>query len=59
MASMAVFHSMIAGDRRNFAEKLITKALEAPFGDFRHWQAITTWVTSIGDELVQDRHSCS
>jgi len=50
---MAVFHGVIDGHKVNFAEKLIIKALKAPFGDFRDWEAITAWATSIGDELKQ------
>jgi menaquinone-dependent protoporphyrinogen oxidase len=51
---MAVFHGVIDGDKMNFAEKLIIKALKAPFGDFRDWEAITAWATSVSDALKQE-----
>jgi menaquinone-dependent protoporphyrinogen oxidase len=52
---MAVFHGVIDGEKVNFAEKLIIKVLKAPFGDFRDWEAITAWATTIADELNQER----
>ena len=35
----------------NLAEKLIVKALKAPAGDFRDWEAIIPWAQSIAAEL--------
>jgi len=51
---MAVFHGMIDGGKMNFAEKLIIKALKAPFGDFRDWEAITAWATNVANALQKD-----
>jgi menaquinone-dependent protoporphyrinogen oxidase len=51
---MAVFHGLIDGDKVNFAEKLIIKALKAPFGDLRDWEVITAWATTIAEELKQE-----
>jgi menaquinone-dependent protoporphyrinogen oxidase len=45
---------VIDGDKVNFAEKLIIKALKAPFGDFRDWEAITAWATNISNALQQE-----
>jgi len=33
------------------AEKLIIKAIKAPAGDFRDWDAITSWAAAIADAL--------
>lgn len=37
----------------NLPEKLIVKALKAPTGDFRDWQAIEDWAAGIAAALVQ------
>jgi menaquinone-dependent protoporphyrinogen oxidase len=47
----AVFHGVLDAAKVNFAEKLIVKALKAPFGDFRDWDAITAWATAIAHAL--------
>jgi len=51
---MAVFHGVLDGDKLNFAEKLIIKALKAPFGDFRDWDGITAWATTVANALPQE-----
>jgi menaquinone-dependent protoporphyrinogen oxidase len=38
-------------DKLNLAEKLIVKALKAPAGDFRDWEAITAWAAAIAAAL--------
>jgi len=49
---MAVFHGYINPDKINFIEKWAIKSLvKKPFGDFRDWDAITSWATSIADAL--------
>ena len=48
-------HRLFAGrlDRNQlgFAEKTVVRALRVPQGDFRDWDAITTWATHIAAEL--------
>lgn len=34
------------------AEKLIVKAVKAPYGDFRDWEAIRAWARAIAAELA-------
>lgn len=49
---IAVFHGYINPDKINFIEKWAIKSLvKKPFGDFRDWDAITSWATSIADTL--------
>jgi menaquinone-dependent protoporphyrinogen oxidase len=49
---MAVFHGYINPDKINFIEKWVIKSLvKKPFGDFRDWDTITSWATSIADAL--------
>ncbi len=47
----AVFHGLMDMKKLNLAEKLIIKAVKAPGGDFRDWDAITSWAAAIADEL--------
>ena len=49
---IAVFHGHINRDKLNFIEKWAIKSLvKKPFGDFRDWDAITAWTTSIVETL--------
>lgn len=48
---IALFHGLIDMKKLNLAEKLIIKALKAPVGDFRDWDAITSWAVAIADAL--------
>jgi menaquinone-dependent protoporphyrinogen oxidase len=49
---LAVFHGFINPDKINFIEKWSIKRLvKKPFGDFRNWDAITAWATSIAESL--------
>lgn len=49
---ITVFHGYINPDKINFIEKWAIKSLvKKPFGDFRDWDAITAWATSIGETL--------
>jgi menaquinone-dependent protoporphyrinogen oxidase len=50
--NIAVFHGYINPDKVNFIEKWsIQNVVKKPFGDFRDWDAITSWATSIADTL--------
>jgi menaquinone-dependent protoporphyrinogen oxidase len=49
---IAVFHGYINPSKINFIEKWSIKSLvKKPFGDFRDWEAITSWATSIAETM--------
>jgi menaquinone-dependent protoporphyrinogen oxidase len=51
---IAVFHGYIDPDKINFIEKWAIKSLvKKPFGDFRDWNSITAWATSIAKTLKE------
>jgi len=54
--TQAVGHELIAGaaakDKLGFAEKSIMKAVRAPYGDFRDWDAIDAWADTIARQLT-------
>lgn len=51
---VAVFHGHINPDKINFIEKWAIKSLvKKPFGDFRDWDAIASWATSVADTLKE------
>ncbi|HEX5579024.1 MAG TPA: flavodoxin domain-containing protein [Candidatus Limnocylindria bacterium] len=47
----AVFAGALAKDEVGFAERAIISLVHAPYGDFRDWEAITTWARGIADAL--------
>lgn len=56
---IAVFHGHINPDKLNFIEKWAIKSLvKKPFGDFRDWDAITSWATAIADTLKKPNGHC-
>jgi menaquinone-dependent protoporphyrinogen oxidase len=57
---VAVFHGHINPGQINFIEKWAVKSLvKKPFGDFRDWDAITSWATSIAETLKSAELSSS
>ena len=48
---IAVFHGAVDMGKLNFIEKWMLKNVKAPIGDFRDWDAITSWATAMADEL--------
>jgi menaquinone-dependent protoporphyrinogen oxidase len=46
-----LFHGNIDIGNLNFGEKIMIRALGAPTGDFRDWNAITAWAESIAQVL--------
>jgi menaquinone-dependent protoporphyrinogen oxidase len=50
---IAVFHGAVDMNKLNFIEKWMLKNVKAPIGDFRDWEAITSWATAIADELQE------
>ena len=50
---IVVFHGVAVLEKMNFFEKWILKNVKSPIGDFRDWDAITTWAGAIAEELKQ------
>jgi menaquinone-dependent protoporphyrinogen oxidase len=48
---IAVFHGGLDPKKLNPIEKWMIKNVKAPLGDFRDWDAITSWATGIADVL--------
>ena len=51
---IALFHGVLDMKKLGLAEKLIVKGIKAPVGDFRDWDAITSWATAIADDLKNE-----
>jgi menaquinone-dependent protoporphyrinogen oxidase len=47
------FHGAIDADKLNPIERWVIKNVKAPAGDFRDWDAITSWATGIADALKE------
>jgi menaquinone-dependent protoporphyrinogen oxidase len=47
-----IFVGKLDKESLSFGEKLIVKAVKAPYGDFRDWQAISAWAADIAEALV-------
>jgi menaquinone-dependent protoporphyrinogen oxidase len=50
---ITAFHGAIDLDDLNFLEKTAIKAVKAPTGDFRDWQAISDWAKGVAQQLQQ------
>jgi menaquinone-dependent protoporphyrinogen oxidase len=50
---IAVFHGNVNLKKLNLIEKWMIKNVKAPLGDFRDWDAITSWATAIADVLKE------
>ena len=48
---IAVFHGESDVNKLNFIERWMLKNVKARVGDFRDWEAITSWATAIADDL--------
>ena len=48
-----VFHGTLDSAKLSFFEKWITKRVKAPMGDFREWEAITSWAADIAASLKE------
>ncbi len=46
-----VFHGFINPQKLNFIEKQVIKSIKKPAGDFRDWDVIANWTTSIAESL--------
>jgi menaquinone-dependent protoporphyrinogen oxidase len=47
-----IFFGALDHSRLSFAERMMVKAVRAPEGDFRDWEAIEAWAESIALDLV-------
>ncbi|MGB2909340.1 MAG: flavodoxin domain-containing protein [Anaerolineales bacterium] len=50
---IAIFHGDVNMQKLNFIDKWMAKNVEVPLGDFRDWEAITSWATDIADVLKE------
>jgi menaquinone-dependent protoporphyrinogen oxidase len=50
---IAVFHGNVDMEKVNFIEKWMITNVKSPVGDYRDWDAITTWATSIVNTLKE------
>jgi len=50
---IAVFHGAINMKKLNLIEKWMINNVKSPLGDFRDWDAITSWATAIADVLKE------
>lgn len=48
---IAFFHGKIDTKKLNLGETLLVKAIKAPIGDFRAWDAIERWANAIAQAL--------
>ncbi len=48
---IAFFHGVLDLSELSLAEKLLIKGIKAPVGDFRDWDAITSWAEAIAAAL--------
>jgi len=46
-----VFYGALDTSALGFAERMVAKAVKAPTGDFRNWDAIREWAEGIAEEL--------
>ena len=52
---IVVFHGVLDMKKLTLPEKLVTKGLKAPIGDYRDWDAVNAWAKKIAAELdLQD-----
>ena len=47
-----IFFGALTREQLSFGERMIAKAVKAPEGDFRDWDAIAAWADTIADELT-------
>jgi len=51
---ITVFHGELDPEELGLGEKLIIKGVKAPTGDFRDWDSIADWASSIGETLKSE-----
>jgi menaquinone-dependent protoporphyrinogen oxidase len=50
---IALFHGAVDVDKLNFLQRWMIKQVNSPVGDYRDWEAITSWATAIAEELQE------
>lgn len=50
---ITIFHGAVDANKLNFIEKWMLKNVGAPAGDYRDWEAITSWATAIAEALQE------
>lgn len=50
---IAVFGGALDAKSLNFFERFVVKKVDAPMGDFRDWDAITSWASAVADALTE------
>jgi len=50
---IAVFHGAVDVRKLSFLEKFVVKRVKSPVGDFRDWDAITSWATAIAGAVKE------
>ena len=48
-----MFFGALDRSKLGFGERMMVKAVNAPDGDFRDWNAISAWADEIGRELAE------
>jgi menaquinone-dependent protoporphyrinogen oxidase len=48
-----MFFGALDRSKLAFGERMMVKAVKAPEGDFRDWNAISTWADEIARELAE------
>ena len=51
---IAFFHGVLDTEKLSLPEKLMAKGIKTPTGDFRDWEAITSWAKAIADTLKRE-----
>jgi menaquinone-dependent protoporphyrinogen oxidase len=51
---ITLFHGSLDVNKISLIERLMVKTVDAPFGDFRDWVAITSWATGIAEVLKNE-----
>lgn len=50
---IAVFHGVVSLEKLNMLERWMVKNVKSPVGDFRDWNAITSWAKAIANDLME------
>ncbi|MGC8838333.1 MAG: flavodoxin domain-containing protein [Anaerolineae bacterium] len=50
---IAFFHGALDPDKLSLGERLLLRALKAPAGDYRDWEAIAAWAAAIATALKE------
>lgn len=48
---IAVFHGVVNMEKANAVERFVIKRIKSPVGDFRDWDAISSWAKAIAGSL--------